>query len=80
MNSKVWKSCYIDELCKEIPSLFSIVLKIFETCFFFDLLLTFNFSGKSVKKTAFYTNKSLVSDIISSIFSISNIIHIIGVI
>ena len=39
---------FIVELYKEIPPLFSLFLKMVQTCFFFDLLLTL--VGKTSKK------------------------------
>ena len=53
MNTRVWKSWFIVQLCKEIPPLFSLFSKLLETCFFFDLFLFFKVRGKTSKKFHF---------------------------
>ena len=61
MNTRVWKSWFIVELCKKIPLLCLIFLTTLETRGFFELLLTFNVRGQNDKKASFYTSKSIFS-------------------
>ena len=53
MNTRVWKSWFIVQLCKEIPPLFSLFSKLLETCFFSELFLFFKVRGKTSKKFHF---------------------------
>ena len=81
MNTRLSKkSWFINELYKEIPCPFSLLLNILETCFFFlfsfilflfylfifflDLTLSFIIRRQNVKKASLYTNKSIVFIII----------------
>ena len=55
------ESLFIVELYKNIPSasILSLFLKMLETCFFFDLLLTFNVRGQGAKSQKCFMFKSV---------------------
>ena len=64
MDTRAWKNWFIVELYKEIPPLFSLILKMLETWSFFRPSFNFQSQGVKCQKGSFYTNKSIVFIII----------------